>query len=32
MVGYHDKPSATCDNIAKWSYNLVDALMEARKK
>ena len=32
MVEYHDKPSATCDNIAKWAYNLVDAMMEARKK
>jgi len=32
MVGYHDKPSATCDNIAKWSYDLADAMMEARKK
>ena len=32
MVGYHDKPSVTCDNIAKWSYDLADAMMEARKK
>ena len=32
MVGYHDKPSATCDNIAKWSYDLADAMMQARKK
>jgi hypothetical protein len=32
MVGYHDKPSAMCDNIAKWSYDVADAMMGARKK
>ena len=31
MVGYHDKPLVTCDNIAKWAYDFADSMMEARK-
>jgi len=32
MVGYHEKPAVTCNNIATWAYDLADAMMEARKK
>jgi hypothetical protein len=32
MVGYHEKPAVTCNNMATWAYDIADAMMEARKE